>query len=446
MQATDSTLDHVCARGICGACVCSNFVSHHLVKDWLLDKPVFYQNQTFFFLDPNNKSTNMARLVACVASLTEELNTMHDWLVTLVKEIFMLCIEMKAEHQHWVHFLNDLGELYMNTVVSDTNIHLHYILILAEHDIVDQCIKLKGPGTKRQAYHKSTRIIFRLIGEILVDKQRSIDLPAGHTFIVRSRMRQSTAYIALNSITDSSAVDKALKSSSPEDLHNLAASVICATPNRRYYALNPMHDFTAPQMESVYRQMDLSCVEKISTRRNLGFELMSTTSSPDKNSGTNTSIATYKPANVNQDGNNVELGDALSSCLSTQEVVGEEVLAQDDSFEVLPSKRKNKYVGRARCKKGKKQVVKLPEHQEEKGGYLESAEQEEVSFDMDEADIRKDLGAILRRNMIDPYTTDCIQSDWRISLEQRLAFPPSVKGIRFSSLCCFSNVHKHCLN
>ena len=148
---------------------------------------------------------------------------------------------------------------------------------------MEKCLELKGPQSNSQTFHKPTRRIFRLIGEILVDNQRSRDLPVGHTSVVSPQMLKSSAYKTLQNITESIDVEKALNSSRPEDIHNLAASVICATPNRRYYVLNPMTDITDEQTKIIYMQMDLGRLDK-SARCNLRFELLSpTVISPDNN-------------------------------------------------------------------------------------------------------------------------------------------------------------------
>jgi len=102
MQFTDSTK--------CMEHVKENFSNHYIVKNWLLDNPVHHQNHTFYFLDPNNKATNITKLVACIANASQELDKMYDWLVALIKELFLVCIERKLESQSWVTFLNNLGE------------------------------------------------------------------------------------------------------------------------------------------------------------------------------------------------------------------------------------------------------------------------------------------------------------------------------------------------
>jgi len=91
--------------------VMENFSNHHIVKTWLLDNPVHHQNHTFYFLDPNIKATtNLTKLVACIANASQELDNMYNWLVALIKELFLVSIELKSETQSWVTFLNNLGE------------------------------------------------------------------------------------------------------------------------------------------------------------------------------------------------------------------------------------------------------------------------------------------------------------------------------------------------
>jgi len=160
---------------------------------------------------------------------------------------------------------------------------LIFVFMCTEKDIVQKCMELKGAPKNSRAFHNPTRSIFRLIGEILVDNQRSRDLPVGHASVVSPQMRKSAAYKTLQNITESIDVEKALNSSRPEHIHNLAASVICVTTNRRNQALNPMTDITDEQMKKVYMQMDLGRVDK-SSRCNLRFELLSpTVISPDSN-------------------------------------------------------------------------------------------------------------------------------------------------------------------